>query len=351
MQAIYEGRIGDQAGAVRPAASFIVIGRNEGQRLVRCVESIHREKGVLIEEIVYVDSGSVDGSPVRAASMGCKVMELDSSQPFSAARARNEGFDYLLKLNPIVQFVQFLDGDCILSEGWLRLGLLAFAERRNVGIVCGHVRELYPSATIYNQLCDLEWQQTPGEILSSGGLFLIRKEVFQVVGGFRSDVIAAEDDELCLRVRRLGVKILLLDAEMARHDVAMTRFSQWWRRAKRTGHAFAQVSALHGQGKDRYFVADCHRIWIWAFFFPICALVLSPLTYGLSLILLSFAYGLQFVRTYTRCRLRGWSLRQALIYSFFTMLFKFPALAGLLEYYWRQWRGHKMTIIEYKGIQ
>jgi GT2 family glycosyltransferase len=281
--------------------------------------------------------------------MGCKVEELDPSQPFSAARARNEGYAWIMANDPDVPFIQFLDGDCDLVDGWLERGVSALIERPDVGVVCGHVRELYPSASVYNQLGDLEWQQAPGEIKSSGGRFLIRTELYRAAGGFRPDVIAAEDDEFCVRVRRTGAKILHVNAEMARHDLAMTRFSQWWRRSKRTGHAFAHVSALHGRSEDRYFVADCRRIWVWALLLPLIALTLAPFTYGLSVLLLFCAYGLQFTRTYIHGRQRGWSARQASIFAFFTFLFKFPALTGLLEFYWRQWRGHVLTIIEYKG--
>ena len=333
----------------QPALSIVVIGRNEGQRLARCLGSISQVRGVAVKGVVYVDSGSVDGSPEYAASMGCHVVELDPSRPFSAARARNEGFTWVMEHNPDVPFIQFLDGDCSLAEDWLEKGLSVLTERPDVGVACGHVHELCPGATIYNQLCDLEWQQAPGEIRSSGGRFLIRTEVYRAVGGFRPDVIAAEDDEFCVRVRRTGAKILMVDADMARHDMAMTRFSQWWRRSKRTGHAFAHVSALHGRSVDRYFVADCRRIWIWGLILPVLALSLAPVTHGLSLLLLTCAYGLQFARTFIRGRQRGWSARQAAIYSIFTVLFKFPALTGLLEYYWRQWRSHDFTIIEYKG--
>lgn len=349
MHEISESILGRCADAALPALSIVVIGRNEGTRLARCLESIRQVRDVAVKEVVYVDSGSADGSPEYAASMGCQVVELDPSRPFSAARARNEGFAWVMEHDPDVPFVQFLDGDCDLVESWLERGLSVLIHRPDVGVVCGHVRELYPSASVYNQLCDLEWQQTPGEIRSSGGRFLIRTEVFKAAGGFRADVIAAEDDEFCVRVRRTGAKILQVDAEMARHDLAMTRFSQWWQRSKRTGHAFAHVSALHGRSEDRYFVADCRRIWVWALILPAIALALAPFTFGLSLLLLTCAYGLQFSRTYIRSRQRGWSARQALIYSFFTFLFKFPALTGLLEFYWRQWRGHVLTIIEYKG--
>lgn len=324
--------------------AIVAIGRNEGERLKSCLRTVIGA----VPTVVYVDSGSVDGSAAYAAAQGCHVVELDPSRPFSAARARNEGFACVLQHAPAAQYIQFLDGDCDLVDGWLGHGLAALAARPDVGLVCGNVRELHPDATIYNKLCDLEWQQPAGEIRSAGGRFLVRTEVFRVVGGFRADVIAAEDDEFCIRVRGLGWKILQLDAEMARHDMNMTRFQEWWRRCKRTGHAFAQVASLHGSGQERYFVRDIHRIWTWALILPALALCLAPLTHGLSLLALLCAYGLQFARTYSRCRKRGWIGREALIYSWFTALFKFPALFGLCEYYWRHRRGDAFTIIEYR---
>ena len=254
----------------------------------------------------------------------------------------------MVEQEPDVAFVQFLDGDCDLVELWLGRGAAALNKRPDVGIVCGHVREIHPEASVYNKLCDLEWEQTPGEIGTSGGRFMIRREVFSAAGGFRADVIAAEDDEFCIRVRGLGWKILMVDAEMARHDAAMTQFSEWWRRSRRTGHAYAQVAALHGKGEERYFVRDCRRVWFWGLVMPLLAVGLAAFTHGWSLLLL-VAYALQFVRIYFRSRGRGWAVEDAFDYAFFTVLAKFPALVGMLEYHWRQRRGHAAKIIEYKG--
>jgi len=281
--------------------------------------------------------------------MGCRVVELDPSQPFSAARARNEGFACVMDHDPAVEFVQFVDGDCDLVDGWLERGVAALNGRQDVGIVCGHVREIHPEASVYNKLCDLEWQQQPGEIRSSGGRFMIRRAVFIAAGGFRPDVIAAEDDEFCIRVRSLGWKILLLDAPMAGHDMAMTRFSEWWLRTRRTGHAYAHVAAIHGKGEERYFVRDCRKVWLWALVLPVAALCLAPFTRGLSLAMMLCLYALQFNRIYRSGRKRGWGTGDALIYALFTVIAKFPMLEGLLEYNWRQRRGHAMTIIEYRG--
>ncbi len=324
--------------------AIVVIGRNEGERLKSCLRAVNRGA----RTVFYVDSGSTDGSAEYAQSAGCSVVELDAALPFTAARARNAGFACVMKQEPNAAFVQFVDGDCELVEGWLERGAAALDARPDVGIVCGHVREIHPQASVYNRLCDLEWRQMPGEIRTSGGRFMIRREVFRAAGGFRADVIAAEDDEFCVRVRGLGAKILMVDAEMARHDVAITQFSQWWLRSRRTGYAYAQVAALHGKGEERYFVRDCRRVWFWGLVLPLVALGLAFFTRGWSLLLLG-AYGLQFVRIYFHREKSGWAGMDAFVYVWFTVIVKFPALLGMLAYYWRRVSGNAAEIIEYKG--
>jgi len=267
--------------------------------------------------------------------------------PYSAARARNEVFACAMMFDPDMAFVQFVDGDCTLVEGWLEQGMAALNERTDVGVVWGHVREIHPEASVYNRLFDLEWRQRPGEVNACGGIFMVRPAVFRAVGGFRPDVIAGEDNEFCVRVRRMDEKIVLLDAAMVWHDAAMYRFKEWWRRARRTGHAYAQVAAMHGNSKERYFVRECRRIWIWGLAIPAIALLLAPFTRGISLFLL-FLYGPQFGWILRNARKRGWPLGDSFLYAFFTVLTKFPALQGMLAYSWRRWRGQALTIMEHK---
>jgi GT2 family glycosyltransferase len=249
---------------------------------------------------------------------------------------------------PDTPYVQFLDGDCELEEGWIEQAVNTLEEKSDVGVVCGRVREMYPEASVFNRLCNLEWQQPAGEVRTSGGRFMARARAFQEVGGFRPDVIAAEDDEFSIRVRRQGWKILMIDAPMASHDAAITSFGQWWRRNRRAGHAYAQVAALHGGGDERYFVRDRRRILIWGLALPVAALAVAPFTHCISLLVLLCAYALQFAHIVRGCRKRGWATRDAWAYGFFTVISRFPALQGLLEYYWRRMRRRSMTIIEYK---
>src|SRR5438128_11766742 len=94
----------DAGGSPADMLAVVVIGRNEGERLRRCLQSLGDRRSAA----VYVDSGSTDGSAALAKSIGVEVVELDSSRPFTAARGRNAGFDRALELHPHAEFVQFV---------------------------------------------------------------------------------------------------------------------------------------------------------------------------------------------------------------------------------------------------
>ena len=158
------------------------------------------------------------------------MVELDLSRPFTAARARNAGFARLEEIDADIRFVQFIDGDCELVDGWLAKAGRVLEERPEVAVVCGRRRERFPERSIYNRLADIEWNSPLGEVKYCGGDAMVRVEAFRQVGGFNPDLIAGEEPELCVRLRQNGGVILRIDAEMTLHDMAMTRFGQWWKR-------------------------------------------------------------------------------------------------------------------------
>lgn len=218
-------------------AGFVIIGRNEGVRLALCIASVKREA----QRIVYVDSGSVDGSVALARAHGLIVVELDQSRPFTAARARNAGLKALRDHFPDLAYVHFIDGDCELVEGWLSDALAAIRVETNVAAVCGRRRERFPDHSPYNQLCDKEWDTPVGVAPSVGGDALFRIDAFLSVGGFDPELIAGEEPDLCHRIRQLGWRIWRIDRDMTVHDAAMTRFDQWWQRNRRSGYATAEA--------------------------------------------------------------------------------------------------------------
>jgi GT2 family glycosyltransferase len=323
---------------------IVVIGRNEGLRLRRCLESTAGLPAV----VVYVDSGSTDDSVATARTFGAEVVELDLSIPFTAARARNEGFRRLRETSPDAAYVQFLDGDCEVSPGWLDRAVESLDRRPDVAAVCGRLRERYPDVSIYNRLCDIEWDSPVGEIKACGGNMFARVAAVAAVRGYDPGVIAAEDDELCLRLRRAGWKIVRLDADMATHDAAMTRASQWWKRAVRCGFAYANGAALHGRGPERHFVRERRRAVIWGLGVPALAAGLAWPTGGASLALLAL-YPVQLVHTYRGLRRTVPHRGHALAYAASCVLSKFPQVVGLAKFYLGRARGVPARIIEYKS--
>lgn len=319
----------------------VAIGRNEGERLRRCFDSLARAG---VREIVYVDSGSQDGSIALARARGIEVVELDMSVPFSAARARNAGFARLRTRIPGLRYVQFIDGDCEVVESWMGQAAAWLEVNPMAAVACGRRRERHPQSSIYNLLCDIEWDTPVGEVDACGGDALIRAAAFEAVSGFRPDVVAGEEPELCVRLRAAGWTIWRLDAEMTLHDAAMTRFGQWWRRSVRAGYAYAGGAALHGGLPERYGVRESTRIWAWALGLPVVAALLSAPTGGWSALLLLLYPG-QVVRLAFRGRR---SRRDNWRYAFFVTLAKFPECLGQLKYLVERGTRRPARLIEYK---
>ena len=319
---------------------IVVIGRNEGIRLINCLKSVKSGSDV---DTIYVDSGSTDGSVAAAAQLGVSVVNLDMSQPFSAARARNEGFAALLARNPDVRFVQFVDGDCELVPGWLDTALVFLKQRTDVAIACGRRRERHPEASVYNRLCDIEWDTPVGEATVCGGDTMIRAEAFKAVGGFRAQLIAGEEPELCLRLRENGWKIWRLDAEMTKHDAAITRFSQWWVRMVRSGYAYAEISRLHKHSKFRIFAEQVRRAVVWAGLIPL-GIVFGILFYP-AVAAGILIYPLQVLRMALR---RGYAQSMSWTNALFTLVAKIPELQGVLKFQARRLSGRSIAPIEYK---
>ena len=318
----------------------VAIGRNEGERLRKCFLSVVGQ----VAKVIYVDSGSSDGSVAMARSLGVEVVELDMSIPFTAARARNEGFRRLCAVMPKLSYVQFVDGDCEVELNWLSKAALFLDHHGDVAVTCGRRRERFPDHSIYNMLCDIEWNTPVGQAKSCGGDAMMRIGAFEQAGGYRDSLIAGEEPELCVRLRAAGWKIWRLNEEMTLHDAAITRFGQWWKRAKRCGYAYAEGAYLHGASPERHRIRESRRVWVWGLGIPVLAAILVVWlgTYGLLLLL---AYPAQVIRLALRGTL---PVRENWWYALFLVLGKFPEMTGQLEFLYNRLSRKTARLIEYK---
>lgn len=329
-----------------PDIGLVVIGRNEGERLRRCLTSAVDQA----QRIVYVDSDSSDNSVALAQSFGVDIVELDRSQPLASPRSRNAGFEYLTQQYPDLKYIQFLDGDCELVEGWLGKAKATLDANPEAAVVCGRRRELFPDRSIYNKLCDIEWNTPIGEAKACGGDALMRPDAFKLVGGFNPTLIGGGEPELCVRLRQAGWKILRIDVEMSLHDADIQRFRQWWNRSRRCGHAFAEGAWLHGLSPQRHWLRETISNWVWGLIIPLTSLALLWPTQGLSLILL-FLYPILFVRIFCRShRLQQLQPQESALYAWFCLLIKLPMVLGQIQFIWNRLQGRHTKLVEYKSL-
>lgn len=320
----------------------VAIGRNEGERLKRCLHSLISHP---VKRIVYVDSGSTDESVNYAIGLGVQVVKLDMNMPFTAARARNEGFQRLVELAPEVEYVQFVDGDCEVVSSWIADAASFLDVHKQYAVVCGRRRERYPEKSLFNSMCDSEWDTPIGETKACGGDALMRVKAFQQVSGYRIQLIAGEEPELCLRLRESGWRIWRLDHEMTLHDAAMTKFSQWWKRTTRAGYAFAEGAYLHGASPERHWVKESRRSLIWGLVIPAIALLGSFFYWQFSL-MVAVVYPLQICRLALRDKKESKQHPWAL--ATYNVLGKFAEMYGQLRFHFQRLLSRPRALIEYK---
>ena len=335
----------ERSGFQSSRIAIVVIGRNEGDRLIGCLSSLKGSGCV----VAYVDSGSTDESTRRAEPFCQHILELDLTRALSAARARNEGFAMVTEAHPDVSFVQFIDGDCTLLPGWLASAWEAMQEDPLRAIVVGPLEERRPEASIYNRLCALEWRSPLGDLSNFGalgGIMFVRASAFARLRGFNEQVIAGEDSDLGVRASQAGFKVNKIAQPMATHDADIQRFSQWWRRAVRSGHAIGQRFSLHGSGPVRDCARERRSLLFWGFALPAAILLLTLPTRGLSFLLAS-GYLVLWHRIAGYRRAQGDSIADARLYARFVIIGKFAEALGFIRFQFNRLLG-RYRIIEYK---
>jgi len=336
----------NQAMVERPILSVVVIGRNEGERLSHCLESVGAMDlpGGSVE-IIYVDSASTDDSVGRAYQLGAKIIQVNPVYP-CAAVGRNAGWRIA---NAAI--VLFLDGDTILAPDFVGYAIQQF-EDPNVAVAFGDRREIDTERSIYNRVLDLDWIAPPGTVELCGGDALIRRDVLERVNGYDERLIAGEDAELCSRIRELGFKIKHLNRLMVGHDLAIHRFAQYWKRSVRTGYAYAEISErLQNSAypiwsqqarENRLKGAVILTMAVGAVLLSCAMRSMWPMAAALTSI------GTLSARTAIRTRWKRADLTTRVLYGIHSHIGQVPILFGQLKYRRDRLRGRNGRLIEYK---
>lgn len=325
--------------------SVVVIGRNEGARLLRCLASVQAAHwNGLRHEVIYVDSGSHDDSAQQARASGATVRVLADDSP-CAAKGRNLGWRLATG-----RYILFLDGDTELHPDFVSRSLPAIAEAQ-VCAVWGHRRESAPEQSVLTRVLDLDWIYPVGRTLYFGGDALVRREALAEVGGFDPSLKAGEEPELCARLRARGWQIEHIDAPMTTHDLGIRSLRAHARRAYRSGIAYAEVALRMKQLGDPLWQREAARDFRHGLLFMAApglfaaALLLQPLV---ALALLAAALAL-LARTARRCAWKAPGQPVLLWqYALHSHLQKVPALFGQIAWMLAQRRATEIGLVEYK---
>ena len=321
--------------------AIVVIGRNEGERLRDCIRSALNA----CPNVIYADSASTDDSVELANSMGAFVVSVDSAKPLNAARGRNAGLSAVNQSFPECQFIQFIDGDCLLVAGWTKVALDFLKSHPQAAVACGRRFEAHPDASLYNQLADDEWNTPLGLTSACGGDAMMRVSALDEVGGFNSALMASEEPELTARMRELGWEIWRLDAKMTEHDARILTFSQWWRRTTRSGYGYAQAwlsTRKLPQPINRRLLLSAV---LWVIAIPAVVSFLAILCHrGEVVILLPSIYFAQILRLALRRPKLSFEGFRA---SSMVMIAKLPELIGAARALASR---HRSAVIEYKNV-
>jgi hypothetical protein len=296
-------------------------------------------------EILYVDSASTDDSVRRAEAAGARVLQVRPQRP-SAALGRNAGWRAAR-----APYVLFLDGDTLLAPAFPHKALARFADPQ-VAVVFGHRREIHPEASAYNRVLDLDWLSPAGPADYCGGDAILRRDMLEAVGGYDPGLIAGEEPEMCQRIRARGGVVLHIDEAMTGHDLAMTRWSQYWKRALRTGHAYAEVSGRLAGGPFPLWQEESRRnvrrgaVLLGSAVAGLVAALALPSLWPLLLVLAFFAA--LALRSAWRFRWKSRDPVTLLLYGIHSHVQQVPILLGQLGYWWDQRRGRRRQLIEYK---
>jgi glycosyltransferase involved in cell wall biosynthesis len=178
-----------------PLVSIIVPTYNSQNTLEKCLTSIRNQTYKNIQTIV-VDNGSTDRTVEIARQYGAEVHILVGVE-------RSRQINYGVKMAR-GKYVYRVDSDFILDpiiveeatrkcedEGYDAISMFCASD---------------PTISFWSKVRNLEKDCYKDQLLYTGARFF-RKEVFEAIGGFREDLVAAEDYDLYNRLKKTDYRI------------------------------------------------------------------------------------------------------------------------------------------------
>ena len=223
------------APSVAYPLAVVVLTRNRRDDLIDCLEAV-RAFDVPDLRLFVVDNGSTDDTAEVVASDFPEATLLREPENLGAPGGRNVGWKHAV-VTGRPQYVLFLDDDAVADPALARTMVQRLEDDLETAVVCGKGYGARPSRTVLSagMICNLytgvvrdigtgeadrgQYDAVKEVDACSGFAFMVRTEVLEATGGLDEAFFPYgwEDTEFCLRVRKLGYRVIYEPAAVAWH--------------------------------------------------------------------------------------------------------------------------------------
>lgn len=230
-----EAEVPPPAGSGAPLCSLVVPVFNKVEYTRQCVEHLRKSTPDDLYELIFVDNASTDATAEFLASLQGRVKVLTNAENLGFVDACNQG-----AAEARGRYLVFLNNDTAPLSGWLEALVAQVEAEPTVGAAGSKL--VYPDGRLqeagglifrdgsgwnfgrFSDPLDPAFA-VPAEVdYCSGAALLVRRELFERLGGFDRRYAPAyyEDTDLCFGLRSLGFKVMYCPASTVIHFEGIT---------------------------------------------------------------------------------------------------------------------------------
>jgi len=223
-----------------PEIAVVMLTMNQKNKTLRCLESFREVREPPYRTLLW-DNGSADGTMEAVSETYPEVLCCRSPVNLGAASGRNRAAKRAMEsFDP--RYLLFIDNDTVVTPGFLTALIAPFRNDRELGQTSAKIRYLKDpgrlnaaggarinfifGSTKVTGVGEIDEGQhdEPGECIANGGCTLVRRDIFEKIGGFdsRFDPYGYEDLDFSLRIRKSGFGCLYVPSSIIYHDPSRT---------------------------------------------------------------------------------------------------------------------------------
>ena len=254
--------------------AFVILTKNSGRTLEKCLEAVAKLKGEFEPEVIIVDAGSTDNT--------LKIVEkyreeLSVKVLYDGGRGLGYARDIGWRASS-AEYIVMLDSDVIVNRNFLRRAVELLQQDEKLGAISAKLKPIsldkgwlgkFQEKNLAIYLHHLDPPYPAEAVALHTACTVFKREVLEKVGGFDAYFnLAKEDSDVSYRIRKAGYKLSYLNIyalHLERARILKLNF--------RYGRSFILISRKHPDMEN--FLRLKNIVLIMCIFIP----MLQPMLY------------------------------------------------------------------------